>query len=252
MEYVPNLIWLVPTLFAAGFIDAIAGGGGLIVMPAYMMCGLPMHVLYGCNKFQCAFGSTGAVLKYLKSGMLDVKLSIVSSAGAFICSMIGTRLILCLSEEQIHTMLMVLLPISAVFVIFTKNVWKYEEQKLPLTARNCAIALLIGMCLGLYDSMYGPGSGTLTLLLFSLLLHYDVRTSSANTKFILTVSCYTALVSYILSGNVNYYIAVPCAVANTLGNYLGAAFAVKEGAKIIRPLMIGVVIVVIAKLLIGF
>ena len=60
MEYVHNLIWLCPMLFVAGFIDSIAGGGGLIAMPAYMMCGMPMYYVYGCNKFQCAFGSTAA------------------------------------------------------------------------------------------------------------------------------------------------------------------------------------------------
>ena len=69
MEYVHNLIWLCPMLFVAGFIDSIAGGGGLIAMPAYMMCGMPMYYVYGCNKFQCAFGSTAAAYKSLKAAV---------------------------------------------------------------------------------------------------------------------------------------------------------------------------------------
>lgn len=251
MEYAHHLLWLFPTLFAAGFVDAIAGGGGLISMPAYMLCGMPIHLVYGCNKFQCAFGSTAAVYKYLKSGCIDVKLTAVGAVGSFFCSLLGTRLILWLSEEQIRAMLMVLLPCSALLVIFTKNAWSYSERALPLTAKNCAAALLIGMCLGLYDSVYGPGSATITLLLFTLLLHYDMRTSSGNTKLMLTVSNYTALVSYILSGNVLYVIAVPCAIANIAGNYLGAGFAVKKGAEIIRPVMIAVVAAVILKVLLG-
>lgn len=90
MEYVHNLIWLCPMLFVAGFIDSIAGGGGLIAMPAYMMCGMPMYYVYGCNKFQCAFGSTAAAYKYFKSGCLDLKITAVSAVSSFLCSFLGT------------------------------------------------------------------------------------------------------------------------------------------------------------------
>ncbi len=80
MEYIHNLIWLCPLLFIAGFIDSIAGGGGLIALPAYMMCGMPIYYVYGCNKFQCAFGSTVAAWKYFKSGCLDLKITLISAS----------------------------------------------------------------------------------------------------------------------------------------------------------------------------
>ena len=73
MEYIHNLIWLCPLLFIAGFIDSIAGGGGLIALPAYMMCGMPIYYVYGCNKFQCAFGSTVAAWKYLKTAVSTLR-----------------------------------------------------------------------------------------------------------------------------------------------------------------------------------
>lgn len=251
MEYVQNLFWLCPALFVAGFIDSIAGGGGLIAMPAYMMCGMPIHFVYGCNKFQCAFGSTAAAFKYFKSGCLDVKITAVSAVTAFLFSMAGTRIIFYLTEEEIRSMLMVLLPLSALLVIFVKNAWNYTAKTCPLTVSTAAKALLTGMCIGLYDSLYGPGGGTIAMLLFTFLFHYDVRTSSGNAKLVLIVSNYTALFSYLLSGNVLFAVAVPCAIANVLGNYLGAGFAVKKGAKLIRPVMICVVAVLIGKLLLG-
>lgn len=251
MDYVHNLIWLVPALFVAGFIDSIAGGGGLIAVPAYMMCGMPIHLVYGTNKFQCAFGSTAAAFKYFKSGCLDVKITAVSAITAFLSSMAGTRIIFYLTDAQIRSMLMILLPASALLVIFVKNAWNYTTKEQPLTARNILMALITGMTIGLYDSLYGPGGGTIAMLLFTFLFHYDVRTSSGNAKLVLIVSNYTALISYIISGNVPYVIAIPCAAANVLGNYLGAGFAVKKGAKIIRPLMIGVVVVLIAKIILG-
>ena len=251
MEYIHNLIWLCPLLFIAGFIDSIAGGGGLIALPAYMMCGMPIYYVYGCNKFQCAFGSTVAAWKYFKNGCLDLKITLISAVTSFLCSMLGTRIIFYLKEEQIRSMLMVLLPLTAVLVIFMKNAWNYTDTKKPLILPNVLRALFIGMTIGLYDSLYGPGGGTIAMLLFTFLLKYDVRTASGNAKLTLIVSNYTALLSYILSGNVFYMIAIPCAVSNVLGNYIGAGFAIKNGAKIIRPVMICVVTVLIVKIVLG-
>ena len=251
MEYVHNLIWLCPLLFIAGFIDSIAGGGGLIALPAYMMCGMPIYYVYGCNKFQCAFGRTIAAWKYFKSGCLDLKVTLISAITAFLSSMLGTRIIFYLKEEQIRSMLMVLLPLTAILVIFMKNAWNYTDTRKSLTVPVALKALLIGMTFGLYDSMYGPGGGTIAMLLFTFLLKYDIRTASGNAKLTLIVSNYTALLSYVLSGNVLYAIAVPCAFCNVLGNYLGAGFAIKNGAKIIRPVMICVVTVLIIKIILG-
>ena len=148
-------------------------------------------------------------------------------------------------------MLMVLLPLTAILVIFMKNAWNYTDTRKSLTVPVALKALLIGMTLGLYDSMYGPGRGTIAMLLFTFLLKYDIRTASGNAKLTLIVSNYTALLSYVLSGNVLYAIAVPCAFCNVLGNYLGAGFAIKNGAKIIRPVMICVVTVLIIKIILG-
>lgn len=251
MEYVENLIWMCPMLFIAGFIDAIAGGGGLIAMPTYMMAGMPIHLVYGCNKFQCAFGSTAAALRYLKSGCLDVKITAISAVTSFLFSVAGTRIIFYMKEEQIRTMLMVLLPLTAVLIIFVKNAWNYTEKYQPLNKRNVLCALAVGMVIGLYDSLYGPGGGTIAMLLYTFLFHYDVRTSSGNAKLVLIVSNYTALIGYLISGNVFFPVAVPVAISNVLGNYLGAGFAVKKGAKLIRPFMVLVVAVLIIKIILG-
>lgn len=251
MEYTQHLIWMCPMLFVAGFIDAIAGGGGLIAMPTYMMAGMPIHLVYGCNKFQCAFGSTAAAWRYLKSGCLDLKITAISAVTSFLFSMVGTRIIFYMEEEQIRAMLMVLLPLTAVVIIFVKNAWNFTEKYQPLTRRNVLCALSVGMIIGIYDSLYGPRAGTIAMLLYTFFFHYDVRTSSGNAKLVLIVSNYTALLGYLISGNVFFPVAVPAAISNILGNYLGAGFAVKKGAKLIRPLMIGVVTVLIVKTIFG-
>ena len=146
---------------------------------------------------------------------------------------------------------MVLLPLTAILVIFMKNAWNYTDTHKPLILPNVLRALFIGMALGLYDSMYGPGGGTIAILLFTFLLKYDIRTASGNAKLTLIVSNYTALLSYIIAGNIFYAVAIPCALCNILGNYIGAGFAIKNGAKIIRPVMICVVAVLIVKTVLG-
>ena len=196
------------------------------------------------------YGYNAICLSVLKMP-LSLKTSLWKNSPIKLFSMLGTRIIFYLKEEQIRSMLMVLLPLTAILVIFMKNAWNYTDTRKSLTVPVALKALLIGMTLGLYDSMYGPGGGTIAMLLFTFLLKYDIRTASGNAKLTLIVSNYTALLSYILSGNVFYMIAIPCAVSNVLGNYIGAGFAIKNGAKIIRPVMICVVTVLIVKIVLG-
>lgn len=158
MEYVHNLIWLCPMLFVAGFIDSIAGGGGLIAMPAYMMCGMPMYYVYGCNKFQCAFGSTAAAYKYFKSGCLDLKITACQRRFLVPLLLFRHRIIFYLTDAQIRSMLMVLLPLTAVLVIFVKNAWSYTAKEQPLTARNILMALITGMTIAFTTAFTVPAA----------------------------------------------------------------------------------------------
>ncbi|MFR4782056.1 MAG: sulfite exporter TauE/SafE family protein [Pilosibacter sp.] len=132
MEYIHNLIWLCPLLFIAGFIDSIAGGGGLIALPAYMMCGMPIYYVYGCNKFQCAFGSTVAAWKYFKNGCLDLRITLISAVTSFLCSMLGTRIILLPQKRAVpldNVLTWYCFTLTAVLVIFMKNAWNYTHTE---------------------------------------------------------------------------------------------------------------------------
>lgn len=136
-------------------------------------------------------------------------------------------------------------------MIFVKNAWSYTAKEQPLTARNILMALITGMIIGLYDSLYGPGGGTIAMLLFTFLFHYDIRTRLRECKDGLDrLQLYRPHQLHPF-GKRSLCHRHSLRRSNVLGNYIGAGFAVKNGAKIIRPVMICVVVVLIVKLLLG-
>lgn len=247
MEWISHLIWLCPLLFGAGFLDAIAGGGGLIALPAYLMTGMPAHDAYGCNKLQSGIGSTAAAIRYWKCKTLDLKPALVSAAAAIIGSVISTHIVFLLSDQELRRLLLIILPTAAVLLLLGRFDGKASNQTCPMNVRNVLLALLLGLLMGLYDGIFGPGGGTICIMLFSLLLHYDLKVAAGNSKIVILVSNYIALISYILSGSILYQIAIPAAICNLVGSYLGAGFAVKKGARVIRPVMIIVVFCLLIK-----
>ena len=112
-----SFIFLMIASFLAGFLDSIAGGGGLITLPAYMLSGLPMHMVYACNKFAAACGTTIATLRYYRNKMVDIPIGLMAAAGAFLCSAIASRIVLFLDDHTLKTMMLIVLPIVAVITL---------------------------------------------------------------------------------------------------------------------------------------
>ena len=112
--------------------------------------------------------------------------------------------------------------------------------------------MLAGTLLGSYDAFFGPGGGTVAMILFSILLSYDLRVGNGNGKIIIFASNITAMINYIISGHMIWYIAIPCAVANMIGSYIGASIAIKKGEKIVFPTMIVVISLLIVQTVVGF
>ena len=116
-SYITMLIIVCPLVFLAGFVDAVAGGGGLISLPAYIFAGVPIHVAYGTNKFANSIGTAVAASKFFKSGNIKLKPAILSAIGAIIGSWFGAKLVLILDEKYLHYCLMIILPIVSVFLL---------------------------------------------------------------------------------------------------------------------------------------
>ncbi len=122
-----------------------------------------------------------------------------------------------------------------------------EMTKMTLTPRKVVLCLMCGLILGLYDGFFGPGGGTIALMLFAILFGYDMRVATGNGKIIIVVSNLIALISYIIKGSILYEIAIPASIANILGSYIGAHLAIKKGRKLVQWVLYVVIVVLIGQ-----
>ena len=247
-----SFLFLMIASFLAGFLDSIAGGGGLISLPAYMLSGLPMHMVYACNKFAAACGTTIATLRYYRNKMVDIPIGLTAAAVAFLCSAIAAKIVLVLNEHTLKTMMLVILPVVAVVTLMNKNMGNENHSDQFSKSKKYALAFLIGGLIGFYDGLFGPGTGTFALIGFCLILKYDMRTATGNAKFLNLASNYASLVVFILAGTVYWVVAIPAAAFNICGNYIGAGVAIKKGAAVIRKMLMVVIVLLFFKVLSEF
>lgn len=247
-----TLLILCPMVFLAGFVDSIAGGGGLISLPAYLLCGFPAHTAYGTNKTSSLFGTFFATLRYWRSGSLDIRIGLVSGAVALIGSSLGARLALALSDRFLRIMLLVLLPVVAVTTVLRRKSNK-EGSAASLTRKKMfIIAAAFCFVIGAYDGFFGPGTGTFLILAFTGLLGFDYAKAGGTAKVVNLSSNFAAVCLFAFSGNVAFWAAIPAALCSIAGNWIGSGMAIKRGAKFIRLVMLGVLILLFARLLWDF
>ena len=245
MDLFLDLLFICPLLFLAGIIDGIAGGGGIIALPAYIMSGLPLNVAYGCNKFQSCIGTSASMFRYAKSGFVDWKAAFCSAAFAIAGSYLSTEIMLTLDDSVKKIIIICAMVFIISLTLLVHRVKSGSRLKIESGIRNILMCFGIGFLLGLYDGFFGPGGGTVALMLYSLAFGYDVRVGSGNGKVIVVVSNLIALINYIIHGYVLYAIAIPAAIVNILGSYIGASLAVKKGTKLVRKFLIAVVLIVV-------
>ncbi|WP_293983511.1 TSUP family transporter [uncultured Clostridium sp.] len=248
-SYQIMLAIVCPLVFCAGFVDAVAGGGGLISLPAYIFAGVPIHIAYGTNKFANCTGTFVACVKFFKSGNIRIKSAVLSAAGALIGSWFGTQLVLVLDEKYLKYCLMIILPVVAVFLLFNRNFGSSDEVKKISNKKLYVLSFIIGMVIGAYDGFFGPGTGTFLVLSFTSILGFDLITASGNAKVVNLASNFAALIAYMINGKILFSIGIPAAICAILGNYIGAHMAIKSGVKVIKPIILVVVVMLLGKVL---
>ena len=237
-----------PLVFLAGFIDSIAGGGGLIATPAYMLAGLPMHNVLGTNKAMSMFGTSVAAWKYIKSGNVNWHAAIVAAIGSFAGSALGSQIALRIDAATLKTAFVVILPGVAVFVIFGKKKGS-DECAAELTAfRLNVVAFIVGLVTGADDGLIGPGAGTFMIFGFNMFVGLDYIKSGGCAKIVNVASNVSAFISFVTAGQGIWAIAIPAAVFSMAGNYLGSSYAIKHVSKLVKKVMIVVLIGIFIKL----
>ena len=243
MALTPKMILIVVLgVFLASLIDGVAGGGGIISVPTYFFAGLPAHLALGTNKLSSIIGTTVSAGRFVRGGFVNWKLALPSIALALVGAHFGTRLQLSLDERYLKWLLLIVLPLVA-FVVLRQKKLPEEEREIP-PRRRTAIVLAASFVIGAYDGFYGPGAGTFLLLTYCHLAGIDLRTAAGNVKLVNVASNLGALVTSLMHGKVFLALGLIGAVASVAGHYIGSGLAIKDGSKIVRP----VILVVLAAL----
>ena len=237
---------VLPLVFLAAAVDAVAGGGGLISLPAYTLAGLNYDFASGNNKFSSMFGSLTATVRYYKSGRFLVVPAAVAALAALTGSWLGTRTAMAVGNRVMQIFMVFAIPLVGLLVLLNKKD-KKEETK-PIPRKLYPVCAAIGFAVGFYDGFFGPGAGTFLILLFTHLLGMDMVTASATAKPVNLFSNVASLATRIAAGNVLYALALPAVVCSVMGGWLGARLALTKGARLIRRAMIAVLLLMTVRL----
>lgn len=246
MDFMPYLI-VCPLVFLAGFIDAIAGGGGLISLPAYMLAGLPPHIAIGTNKLSSAVGTTVATAQYISKGFMVWRLAVPAIVFSLIGANIGSNLTLLVPENMFLIIMLIALPVIAIYVFTHKSLSNPFEPE--ITTRVWVVVLASAFFIGMYDGFYGPGTGTFLMLLLTGAAHLTTRQAAGITKAINLSSNVMSLTVFLINGTVLLPLGLTAALFSIAGNYLGARSFIKKGDAIARPAIITVISIFIIKVI---
>lgn len=241
----PHLAALAATAFTAGTIDAVAGGGGLLTLPALLAAGLPPHVALGTNKGQSAFGSGAALLRFARAGMVDGARARVGFPAGAVGALAGAALVSMVRPDVLRPLVLALLAAAALFTALRRGPpagARTARARAPLAAG--AIALVLGA----YDGFFGPGTGTLLILAFAWLLGDGLARASGEAKVVNFASNLAALALFAARGTVLWEAALPMALGQLAGGTLGAHLAVRRGDALVRRAVLLVVLALVVKL----
>lgn len=240
------LLLLFATGMAAGFVDSIAGGGGLIALPVLLFTGLSPQMALGTLKLQGSFGTFSAAFNFIQKGKISFKEALPGIIFTFIGASAGSLLVQKLDPEIIKPLIPVLLLGVFIYTLFTRNLGNKDETPkiavLPYYA-------LFGIGLGFYDGFFGPGTGSFWTFSMMALIGYNMIRSVGYTKVMNFTSNIVALLWFIRGGNVVYSIGLTMAAGQLIGARIGSNLAIANGIKIIRPIYLSVVFATIVRLL---
>jgi uncharacterized membrane protein YfcA len=229
--------------FAAGLVDAIAGGGGLLTVPALLATGLPPQIALATNKGQACFGAVSSFASFWMRDGIDRKRAPLGLVCGFVGSFAGAYVLTLVKPGPLKPVVLALLVLAAGFVAWPRK---------PSTGKPhdwAMIALVpLALAFGFYDGFFGPGVGSMLIVMFVLLFGDTLTRASGNAKVVNLASNVAALILFASRGAVLWKIALPMAAANAAGAFVGTHIAVKRGDKLVRVVVLVVVAALVVKI----
>lgn len=236
---------ICPLVGIAGFVDAIAGGGGLISLPAYLIAGVPVHNALGTNKLSSTMGTAVTTFRYARNGFIPWRQALFCVLCALVGSSLGAQLALMIPTQIFRILMLIILLLTACYLLRSKGLTQEREPYAP--GKTLLIALPITLVLGIYDGFYGPGTGTFLLLLLTSFAHLSLNQAAGLTKAINLATNVAALTVFLRNGVSDLSLGLVAGCFGIAGNYLGAKLFVSKGAKWIKPLIITVLAIFFCK-----
>ncbi len=235
-----------PLIFFAALVDSVAGGGGLISLPAYYLAGLSPVLASGSNKMSATLGAITAAGRYARAKKIPWREALAALTGAVPGSYLGAYLLALTPPDTARLIVVCALPLIAAFVMRRRDM---TPKKIVPDRWSLPACLLVGLVIGVYDGLIGPGTGTFLTLIFCSLLGMDLLNAAGSARLVNLGSNLGALAAMIIGGHVLYALALPAAAFSVAGSYVGAGLALKKGPALIRKLLLVVLILIFAKLL---
>lgn len=230
----------------AGFVDSIAGGGGMITIPALYLAGIPPHEALGTNKFGAVFGSFSATLHFYKKGYLDLKKCLLFICFAFVFSVSGTLLVQVINADFLRKGIPFLLIFFAIYFLFSKKV---SEDSSKAIVSRIALAFIIGG-IGFYDGFFGPGTGSFLMMSLISLGGLGIKDALAQAKLYNFTTNIASVLIFAVFGHILIIVGIVMALGQFIGANIGAKVALRYGIKVIKPLVVVVCIAMCVRLLV--
>ena len=237
-----------PLTFLSGFVDAVAGGGGLISLPAYLIAGLPVHDAVGTNKINSLMGASASAWKFIKDGHTPGKPALFCAVAALFGSAVGSALALVMNPAIFLKLMLAILPLTAFYVLFGKG---FQEKPEPLGERKTIIvAAAVSFGLGVYDGFYGPGSGTFLILLLTGAARLPLTEANALSKAVSVATNAAAFVMFLNGGHMLVGLGLAAGTSSMIGSWLGVRYFETHGFRSVKWLIVLILSIFLIKVIV--
>lgn len=234
--------------FLSAFIDSIAGGGGMISMPAYLIVGFPTHYTLGTNKFSATSGTFTSAYRFHKSGNTDRDILKVILPFSFLGAVVGVKAVLALDPEILKPLVLFLLLGVGINTIFSRELG-LEDSYEGTTRKNLVLGAILGFSTGFYDGFFGPGAGSLIMFGLVKIYGFDFLRAAGNAKVMNLTSNLVSVVLFAISGKIYFLMGIPMAISMILGARAGSKLAIEGGSKLVKPIFIIISLAVAIKMI---
>nr|WP_307774698.1 TSUP family transporter [uncultured Cetobacterium sp.] len=242
-----SFLFLASACFLAAFIDAIAGGGGLISLPAFLAAGLDPHVALGTNKLAAFFSTSGSAFKFSREKKVDWILIKFLFPFSFLGAILGVKSVMLIDSKYLYPLAFFLLVFVLIYTLKNKSMGEFSGFS-GADSKNLKWGILLAFSLGFYDGFFGPGTGSFIIFGLIKIFKLDFIRASGNSKFLNLGSNIASVITFIYYGKIAYVYSITVGIVMLIGASTGAKFAVTKGTSFIRPIFLIVTAIVTLKM----